>query len=62
MMEKTNLQRECWEQVRKAKISIDLILRDRSHEKITEVQTFLQIYEQNRKIDGALNLLQKEGL
>ena len=61
-MEKTDLLRECCEQIRKAKISIDLILRDRGQERLTEVQTLLQIYEQNRKIDGALNLLQKEGL
>lgn len=62
MTDREKILKECWEQVRKAKISIDLILRDRGREKITEVQALLQIYEQNRKIDGALNLMQKEGL
>ncbi len=61
-MTNRELQRECWEQIRTASNAIDGLMARRAKEDITEVQLDLEIMWQNRKIQGALNLMQKEGL
>ncbi len=61
-MEKTDLQRECWEQIRTASNAIEGLLVRRGKDDITEVQLDIGILRQNGKIQNALNLMQKEGL
>ncbi len=62
MIEKSDLQRECWEQIRTASNAIEGLLVRRGKDDITEVQLDIGILRQNGKIQNALNLMQKEGL
>ncbi len=57
-----DIQRECWEQVRTASNAIEGLVARRAKEDITEVQLVIEVLRQNGKIQGALKLMQKEGL
>jgi hypothetical protein len=61
-MEKTDLQRECWEQVRTASNAIEGLVARRAKEDITEVQLVIEVLRNNGKIQSTLRLMQKEGL